>query len=111
MTSNRKLISWRIDSLDPREQEIINEWLDNQQNIQKSITNVVQHMINRFGTTDIMSFENQRVLYTEDTPSTVIKTTASDNVVVEDKQERQEAPVRQENEQEDEDDLYIGLNR
>lgn len=68
--ANRKLISWRIDNLDQREQDEINAWLDQQQNIQKSITNVVQHMINRFGHTDIMSYNNQRALYT-DTENTV----------------------------------------
>lgn len=114
MASNRKLISWRIDSLDLREQEIINEWLDNQQNIQKSITNVVQHMINRFGTTDIMNFENQRALYTEDISSTFNKVTANDNLIVEDKQIKKETPAKKEvSAQNKEDyslDLYEGLN-
>lgn len=114
MASNRKLISWRIDSLDLREQEIINEWLDNQQNIQKSITNVVQHMIDRFGTTDIMNFENQRALYTEDMPFTFNKVTSNDNPIVEDKQTKEETSAEKEvdvqNKEEDSIDLYEGLN-
>jgi len=112
MASNRKLISWRIDSLDQREQDIINEWLDNQQNIQKSITNVVQHMINRFGTTDIMNFENQRALYTEDKQLVSEKCTMNDESIVEDKQVKQEIPIKQEVERtkEDSGNLYEGLN-
>lgn len=64
MKENRKLISWRIEKLEQTQQDTINDWLDNQQNIQQSLTNVVLHMINRFGTTDIMNYENQKALYT-----------------------------------------------
>lgn len=61
--ANRKLISWRIDSLSESDQVKLNAWLDQQQNIQKSITNVVMHTINQLGISDVMSFENQKRLY------------------------------------------------
>nr|WP_194950030.1 hypothetical protein [Anoxybacillus flavithermus] len=44
---------------------MINEWLDKQQNIQVSLTNIVLHMINRFGIKDIMDYDIQRILYQE----------------------------------------------
>lgn len=61
--AKRKLISWRIDNLSVEEQDKLNAWLDQQHNIQKSITNVVMHTINQIGISDVMSFENQKRLY------------------------------------------------
>lgn len=61
---NRKLVSWRLEKLDKKQQDTINAWLDAQQNIQLSLTNVVQHMIDRYGITDIMNYDVQKSLYT-----------------------------------------------
>jgi len=61
---NRKLVSWRLEKLPKNQQDTINDWLDAQQNIQLSLTNVVQHMIDRFGVTDIMNYDVQKALYT-----------------------------------------------
>ena len=60
-----KQVSWRIDILSPQEQKKINDWLAEQKNTQASLTNIVMHMINRFGNTDIMTFDVQMALYAE----------------------------------------------
>lgn len=60
---NRKLVSWRLEKLDKKQQDTINAWLDKQQNIQLSLTNIVQHMIDRYGITDIMDYDVQKSLY------------------------------------------------
>lgn len=61
---NRKLVSWRLEKLEKKQQDTINEWLNAQQNIQLSLTNIVQHMIDRYGITDIMNYDVQKSLYT-----------------------------------------------
>lgn len=61
---NRKLVSWRLEKLEKNQQDTINAWLDAQPNIQLSLTNIVQHMIDRFGITDIMNYDVQKALYT-----------------------------------------------
>lgn len=61
---DRKLVSWRLEKLEKEQQVAINAWLNAQQNIQLSLTNVVQHMIDRFGVTDIMNYDVQKALYT-----------------------------------------------
>lgn len=67
MSSNsRKIISWRLERLSEHEQSVINQWADQQDNIQQSITNLVMHAINRFGpTVDIMNFDIQKALHAE----------------------------------------------
>lgn len=67
---NRKLVSWRLEKLEKKQQDTINAWLNAQQNIQLSLTNVVQHMIDRYGITDIMNYDVQKSLYTN--PDSVI---------------------------------------
>ena len=67
---NRKLVSWRLEKLEKKQQDTINAWLNAQQNIQLSLTNVVQHMIDRYGITDIMNYDVQKLLYTN--PDSVI---------------------------------------
>jgi len=61
--AKRKIVTWRV--ADPPQSDLINEWLDKQQNIQVSLTNIVLHMINRFGIKDIMDYDIQRILYQE----------------------------------------------
>ncbi|MEX3625804.1 hypothetical protein [Viridibacillus arvi] len=59
----RTQVSWRLEKLKENEQKTIDAWLDHQGNIQTTLTNIAMHMINRFGNTDIMSYENQRELF------------------------------------------------
>ena len=61
--AKRKIVTWRV--ADTPKSDLINEWLDKQQNIQVSLTNIVLHMINRFGIKDIMDYDIQRILYQE----------------------------------------------
>lgn len=61
--AKRKIVTWRV--ADTPQSDLINEWLDKQQNIQVSLTNIVLHMINRFGIKDIMDYDIQRILYRE----------------------------------------------
>ncbi|ARP44540.1 hypothetical protein GTHT12_03671 (plasmid) [Geobacillus thermodenitrificans] len=61
--TKRKIVTWRV--ADTPQSDLINEWLDKQQNIQVSLTNIVLHMINRFGIKDIMDYDIQRILYQE----------------------------------------------
>lgn len=76
---NRKLVSWRLEKLPKNQQDTINAWLDAQQNIQLSLTNVVQHMIDRFGVTDIMNYDVQKALYTNP-DATVIERPAKNEI-------------------------------
>ncbi|GAB6892110.1 MULTISPECIES: hypothetical protein [Geobacillus] len=61
--AKRKIVTWRV--ADTPQSDLINEWLDKQQNIQVSLTNIVLHMINRFGIKDIMDYDIQKILYQE----------------------------------------------
>ena len=61
--AKRKIVTWRV--ADTPQSDLINEWLDKQQNIQVSLTNIVLHMINRFGIKDIMDYDIQRILSQE----------------------------------------------
>ncbi|ABO68801.1 Hypothetical protein GTNG_3468 (plasmid) [Geobacillus thermodenitrificans NG80-2] len=63
IVAKRKIVTWRV--VDTPQSDLINEWLDKQQNIQVSLTNIVLHMINRFGIKDIMDYDIQRILYQE----------------------------------------------
>lgn len=71
---DRKLVSWRLEKLEKDQQVAINAWLNAQQNIQLSLTNVVQHMIDQFGIIDIMNYDVQKVLYTHPDGTVIEKT-------------------------------------
>jgi len=60
---NRKNVTWRI--ADNPQNDLINQWLDQQKNIQESITNIVLHMIDRFGIQNITDYDIQKILYQE----------------------------------------------
>lgn len=64
-STDRKQVSWRLDKLPENESSTINTWLSEQSNIQKSITNVILHTIERFGNKDIMNHDIQKVLYSD----------------------------------------------
>lgn len=59
----RKNVSWRV--IDAPHSEAINKWLDEQKNIQDSLTNIVLHMIERFGIRNITDYDIQKMLYQE----------------------------------------------
>jgi len=59
----RKNVTWRI--ADNPQNDLINDWLDQQKNIQDSITNIVLHMIDRFGIQNITDYDIQKILYQE----------------------------------------------
>lgn len=60
---NRKNVTWRIG--DDTQHELLNNWLDNQNNIQTSLANVALHMIDRFGYRNIMDYDIQKALHQE----------------------------------------------
>lgn len=59
----RKNVTWRIS--EHPENERLNNWLDQQKNIQDSITNIVLHMIDRFGNRNITNYDIQKILFQE----------------------------------------------
>ncbi|MGM9923927.1 MAG: hypothetical protein ACI35R_06765 [Bacillus sp. (in: firmicutes)] len=61
--STRKNVSWRVSEHPQSDQ--INAWLDQQKNIQDSITNIVFHMIDRFGMRNITDYDIQKQLYND----------------------------------------------
>ena len=110
---NRKLVSWRLEKLDKKQQDTINAWLNAQQNIQLSLTNVVQHMIDRYGITDIMNYDVQKSLYTnpdaiavEKTASTQIQTTGEKESIA----PKPDQNVQLSSNGNEDDDLYDDLN-
>lgn len=67
MEKERSLVSWRLGNLPKKERDLINKWLDSQQNINNSITNAILHVIDRAGVGDITSFETQKLLFQKST--------------------------------------------
>ncbi|WP_430510702.1 hypothetical protein [Gottfriedia solisilvae] len=59
----RKVVTWRIQ--DHPKYKLLNNWCNSQDNIQDSITNIVLHLIERFGNKDITDFDIQRILHSE----------------------------------------------
>lgn len=57
----RKNVTWRVG--EQSEKEKINKWLDKQDNIQVSLSNIVMHMINQFGYVNITDYQVQKQLY------------------------------------------------
>jgi len=110
---NRKLVSWRLEKLDKKQQDTINAWLNAQQNIQLSLTNVVQHMIDRHGITDIMNYDVQKSLYTNPDAIAVEKTVKSEVQISEEKETispKSEQNVQVASKDNNDDDLYDELN-
>ena len=61
----RTQITWKLDRLSKKQQDKVNNWADQQQNMQTSITNIMLHMIDRYGEVDFMDFDVQKVLFAE----------------------------------------------
>lgn len=73
----RKAINVRV--ANHKQGKIINEWLNNQDSIQDSITNVILHIIDQFGMRNITDFEvqkamHQRVTLTQPIPANIQST-------------------------------------
>lgn len=61
MTKERKNVTWRV--AEHPEHKKLNQWLDSQRNIQDSISNIVLHMIDRYGYVNITDYQIQKLLY------------------------------------------------
>ena len=60
----RKNVQLNLTKLNENDYALINEWLDNQKNMQDSIINVIMHVIHQVGLKDdVTSFEVQRALF------------------------------------------------
>ena len=59
----RNNVTWRIGEHSQAKQ--LNDWCNAQKNIQDSLTNIVMHMMDRFGTIDIKDYDIQKILYNE----------------------------------------------
>ena len=68
--SIRKNVSLRVS--EHPQSYLINQWLDEQKNIQESLTNIIMHMIERFGTRNITDYDIQKLLYQDSTASTSV---------------------------------------
>lgn len=60
---SRQNVTWRVGELS--EQESINKWIDEQKNIQSTLTTLALHMIDRFGYRNITDHDIQKVMYHE----------------------------------------------
>lgn len=60
----RKMISFKVENLPPKQQKIVNDWADGQASIQQSLANIIMHVVEFTGNTDVMDFEVQRQLHT-----------------------------------------------
>src|SRR5690606_29972134 len=60
-SSERKIVTWRV-SQHPSSDKL-NKWCDQQTNLQDSISNIVEHMIEIFGYRNITDYDIQKVLY------------------------------------------------
>lgn len=98
----RKAVSWRVSDLPQK--ELINEWLNKQSNIQTSITNIVLHMINRFGMKDIMDYDIQKILYQEISHAPDVKSTSDKGNTFNSKS--MSSSSVSDTEDDDDDDLY-----
>ncbi|MGM1023744.1 MAG: hypothetical protein ACQEXV_25195 [Bacillota bacterium] len=57
----RELVSWRINKYSDSKQ--LNNWVNAQSNVQLSITSLVRHIIQQFGSRDVMDQEIQTYLF------------------------------------------------
>jgi hypothetical protein len=125
--SNRKNVTLRVS--EHPQSHIINQWLDEQKNIQESLTNIVMHMIERFGIRNITDYDIQKLLYQDPTASSYVdgcvspipsvqeKTETKDKVLVnepttEEKNDNEPKIEKEDKEikEEQEDDLYSDLD-
>jgi hypothetical protein len=59
----RKMISYKIENLNPKERAIVDEWANGQFNIQQSLTNIIMHIVGFVGNVDVMDFDIQKQLH------------------------------------------------
>lgn len=100
-STDRKQVSWRLDKLSEKESSIINTWLSEQANIQKTITNLALHAIERFGNKDILNHDIQKVLYSDNSMAQEEVSIPRAEVTIP-KEIHQEAPPQKEKEAEKE---------
>lgn len=107
----RKNVTWRIG--DSSQNKLINDWLDQQKNIQDSITNIVLHMIDRFGMQNITDHEIQKILYQESLAQPEENHTAEKNAAAKQAEDNPKQPSKkassqphQDESRQDTDDMY-----
>lgn len=61
-------LSWRFGGLSKTEIRTIKKWLNTQRNKNESISQLVLHMIHRFGNRDILEFDVQKALFLDHDP-------------------------------------------
>ncbi|MEH7510638.1 hypothetical protein V7159_23645, partial [Priestia megaterium] len=61
MVKHRKAVNLRL--ANHKQSNILNEWLNNQDNIQDSITNVILHIIDQYGMRNITDFDVQKAMH------------------------------------------------
>lgn len=110
---NREQVSWRLK--EPHYQTF-NDWCNAQDNVQESLTNIVLHLIERFGNRNIRDFDIQKALYQDLLSKNQVEDDLSQNRSEDDKVEPTSETISSDHEQvtEDpevqEDDLYKGLD-
>ena len=63
MKKLRKVISFKLENLPEKQRIIVDQWANNQTNIQQSLANVLMHVVKFTGDADIMDFDIQEKLY------------------------------------------------
>lgn len=59
----RRMISYKIENLSPKERALVDEWANGQFNIQQSLTNIIMHVVGFIGNADVMDFDVQKQLH------------------------------------------------
>lgn len=117
--AKRKIVTWRV--ADTPQSDLINEWLDKQKNIQVSLTNLVLHIIDRFGMRDITDYDIQKVLYQEFSSGTSKESSLKNKTALNQNEGTEETDTRSLNDpdskkdrdkenQDDDNDLYKNVD-
>ena len=110
---NREQVSWRLK--EPHYQTF-NDWCNAQDNVQESLTNIVLHLIERFGNRNIRDFDIQKALYQDLLSKNQIEEDHSPKITEDENEEQTTESISSDNEEvnedpeEQEDDIYKGLD-
>lgn len=91
MDKLRKSVIFRL--ANHKQRDILNEWLNNQDNIQDSITNVILHIIDQYGMCNITDFEVQKAMHQRGLVNQPVPTVTQSTQPVISKPVVHEAPV------------------
>jgi len=104
----RKNVTWRI--ADNPQNDLINDWLDQQKNIQDSITNIVLHMIDRFGIQNITDYDIQKILYQELLTEPKGQQQANEKKAEVQEKDKLKSEAKKDDSEQDTDDMYSELD-